>query len=168
MTLSPGANVIKKFVRDLRIFMLSWSVCQTRLEKAFQLQTLQLITKICHLQTKKFYNIEPRSSSSGQKLANGFPFSSACWECSSALRLDIRVIWKGHLGHLCFPTFSDCQKLQLKLVSQKAQLKFCGKRVSKMSPPPFTLAKLSQYSINVLLRVENSAQKAFNFYPVNF
>jgi hypothetical protein len=39
-SISPGANVKNFFDRDLRIFVLSWSVCWIRLEKLYKGQTL--------------------------------------------------------------------------------------------------------------------------------
>ncbi len=47
-------------VRDLRIFILSQSVCYTRLKKLARYKTLQFLQKFVNYRQKKFYNIGPR------------------------------------------------------------------------------------------------------------
>ncbi len=50
--------IYKKLSLNLRIFVLSQSVCQTKLEKPAR-DKQQFNTKICKLRTKTFYNIGP-------------------------------------------------------------------------------------------------------------
>ncbi len=55
-----GPSVIKLFVRNLPIFVISQCLLDSA-GKACQVQALQLITQILKLRTKKFYNIGPWS-----------------------------------------------------------------------------------------------------------
>jgi len=54
----PGPNVIKKIVRNIRIFIISQSACYTRLEKLAR-EKHYLTTKIRKCGHKKFYKIGP-------------------------------------------------------------------------------------------------------------
>jgi hypothetical protein len=54
-----GANVINLFSSVIIIFLNKPLLVTGRLVKACKGQALKLITKICILRTKKFYNIGP-------------------------------------------------------------------------------------------------------------
>ncbi len=56
---SSGANFIKKFVRNLRVFLQSQSVCQTRLEKLTRDKYSRLLRKIVKCGLKSFKTLAP-------------------------------------------------------------------------------------------------------------
>ncbi len=61
MELRSGDIVIKKFVRNLRIFVLGLkSVCQNRLEKRVKYKHYSLLWKFINYGRKKFDNIGPK------------------------------------------------------------------------------------------------------------
>ncbi len=72
---SPGPDVIKLFVRYLRIFVLSQSVCQTRLENIARNKHSSLLRKLVKYRQKSIITFGPRYNA--LKL-----FTSVIYKCS--------------------------------------------------------------------------------------